>query len=737
MRVGMRAEEKAAVLLEAMPYVRAFWGKTVVVKYGGHLDQDLKSFAEDVVFLHLVGIRPVVVHGGGREISALMERLGKKPVFVEGLRVTDRETVEIAEMVLSGKVNQEIVAAIAARGGRAVGVSGKDGALMRARKKEGPIDLGFVGEVQEVDPRLVATLLDSGYVPVCAPIALGPDGEAYNLNADTAAAELAVALGAEKLVLLTDVAGVLRDRHDPSSLVSVLGPDEAEALINEGGVEGGMIPKLRACLRAVRGGVKSAHIVDGRRPHLLLVEIFTRAGAGTMVLSSPDASAQAAAETVAPGEAGAATPATTEEAGAATPDVTEGAGAASEDAAVESGEATGEEIVELESRHFWPVFRRQPLVLVRGQGSRVWDIQGRCYLDFVTGLAVCGLGHCHPRVTQAIAEQAGQLVHTSSLYYTVPQVLLARELARLSGLERAFFANSGAEANEGAIKLARKFGSGDGRHQIVTAYRSFHGRTLATLAATGQEKYQRGFAPLPPGFGYVPFGDVPALERAVTPETVAVMVEPVQGEGGIYPASPDFMAALARLQEDGILLICDEIQCGLGRTGRWFAFQRYDVRPDIVTLAKSLGGGVPIGAVLAREEVASCLGPGDHGSTFGGNPLACRAALAYLEALQEEGAVENAARTGEHLATRLARLAGRHPVVAEVRALGLMAGMELRVPGAPVVAACRERGLLVNCTEEVVIRLLPPLNVTRREVDEAVDILDQALAVAGEEGYRG
>jgi acetylglutamate kinase len=715
----MRAEEKAAVLLEALPYVRGFRGKTVVIKYGGHLDRDLCSFAEDVVFLHLVGIRPVVVHGGGREISALMERLGKKPVFVDGLRVTDRETMEIAEMVLSGKVNQEIVAAICACGGRAVGLSGRDGALMRARKKDAPVDLGFVGEVEEVDPRLVSTLLDSGYVPVCAPIALGPAGEAYNLNADTAAAELAVAVGAEKLVFLTDVPGVLRDRRDPSSLVSVLGVEEAEALIEGGAVDGGMIPKLRACLRAVRGGVKSAHIVDGRRPHFLLVEIFTREGAGTMVV--PEARAAAP-----PGEAGVAAPAAPA-AVAASP----------AEASVPPEVPSEQEVVELERRYFWPVFRRQPVVLVRGHGSRVWDMRGRCYLDFVTGLAVCGLGHCHPRVARAIAEQAGQLVHTSSLYYTVPQVLLARELARLSGLERVFLANSGAEANEGAIKLARKFGAGSGRHHIITARRSFHGRTLATLAATGQEKYHRGFAPLPPGFSYVPFGDVAALEAAVTPETVAVMVEPVQGEGGIYPASPEFMAALVRLQQRGVLLICDEIQCGLGRTGRWFAFQHYDVRPDIVTLAKSLGGGVPIGAVLAREGVASCLGPGDHGSTFGGNPLACRAALAYLEALQEEGAVENAARMGEYLAGRLAELARRHPAVAEVRALGLMAGIQLRVPGAPVVDACRERGLLVNCTEDVVIRLLPPLNVTREEVDEAIGILDGALAVADEEGYRG
>lgn len=277
------AEEKAAILLEAIPYIQGWQGKTVVIKYGGHLDGELGAFAQDVVFLRLVGVRPVVVHGGGRQISALMERLGKEPVFVDGLRVTDRETAEIAEMVLSGKVNREVVAAIVARGGRAVGLSGRDGALMRARKKEGPVDLGLVGEVEKVDPHLVTTLLEGGYIPVCAPVALGPGGEAYNVNADTVAAELAVALGADSLALLTDVPGVLRDPLDPASLVPVLTGEEAEAMLASGQVRGGMIPKLRACLRAVRGGVKSAHILDGRRPHLLLEQLFAGAGEGTTV----------------------------------------------------------------------------------------------------------------------------------------------------------------------------------------------------------------------------------------------------------------------------------------------------------------------------------------------------------------------------------------------------------------------------------------------------------------------
>lgn len=390
-----------------------------------------------------------------------------------------------------------------------------------------------------------------------------------------------------------------------------------------------------------------------------------------------------------------------------------------------------EDTIRLEGTHIMQTYRRQPVVLTQGKGTRVWDADGREYLDFVSGLAVCGLGHCHPAVAQAIADQAATLIHCSNLYYTVPQARLAARLASLTGLERVFFANSGAEANEGAIKLARKYGRthGGDRHEIVCTHNSFHGRTLATLAATGQPRYRQGFEPLPPGFVHVPFNDPAALRTAVGSQTVAIMVEPVQGEGGIHPATAAFMQTLYDLRKQhGVLLIFDEIQCGLGRTGRWFAFEHYRVRPDIMTLAKSIASGLPLGAVCAREEVASALTRGDHASTFGGNPVACRAALAVLDAMEAEGQPALAAATAAHFRRRLDELAAQHRCITDVRGLGLMLAIELDRDAMPVVDACRERGLLVNCTAGTVLRFLPPVNVSPAEVDRALDIVAAVLS---------
>lgn len=396
---------------------------------------------------------------------------------------------------------------------------------------------------------------------------------------------------------------------------------------------------------------------------------------------------------------------------------------------------TGEEVIARGERYIMNTYNRLPLALVRGEGSYVWDSSGRKYLDFVTGLAVNSLGHRHPRVIEAVRTQLELLFHCSNLYWSSPQVELARLLVENSGLDKVFFCNSGAEANEGAIKLARKYARkkwGPGKFEIISMLKSFHGRTLATLAATGQEKFRRGFEPIPPGFIHVPFNDIHALETAVGPATCAVLLEPVQGEGGVYVGGKEYLKQVRRLCDDaGLLLVLDEVQCGMGRTGKLFAFQHYDIKPDIVTLAKALGGGLPIGAMLATAEVAAAFSPGDHASTFGGNPVACAAGVAVIKAILEEELTLNAARMGEYLIAKLGELKSKHPKILEVRGLGLLIGLELEAGGSAVVNSCYRRGLLVNCIGENVIRLLPPLNTTKEEVDQAVSILEEALSENG------
>jgi len=382
-------------------------------------------------------------------------------------------------------------------------------------------------------------------------------------------------------------------------------------------------------------------------------------------------------------------------------------------------------------KYLMKTYGRLQMALVRGSGARVWDADGREYLDFVGGLAVNALGHCHPAVTRAIADQAETLMHVSNLYYIEPQVKLAQILVENSCGDRVFFCNSGAEANEAAIKLARKYakinGSAD-KYEIITALKSFHGRTLATLTATGQAKYQQGFEPLPPGFKYVPFNDLDALKAAVGPNTCAVMLEPVQGEGGVIAAGPGYLQGVRKLcSEEGLLLIFDEVQCGLGRTGKFLAHQHYGVEPDIFTLAKALGGGFPIGAAVAREEVAAAFVPGDHASTFGGNPLACAAGLAAMDQLINQGVVENAARVGEYFMGKLVEMSSRYSFVREVRGMGLILGLELAVDGRQIVSRCQDNGLLINCVNNSVLRFLPPLIITEGDVDQATGILERIL----------
>ncbi len=379
---------------------------------------------------------------------------------------------------------------------------------------------------------------------------------------------------------------------------------------------------------------------------------------------------------------------------------------------------------------------RMPMVIARGEGARLWDTEGKEYLDFVSGgRAVTGLGHCHPKVVEAIRRQAGELIHVSNDFYNEPQLLLAKRLSALFG-GRCFFCNSGAEAIEAAIKLARKHAykaAGADKHHIITMLNSFHGRTMGALAATGQPKYQQAFQPLPAGFLHVPFNDVAALEAAVNAKTCAVMVEPILGESGVYPATSEYLAAARRLcDEQRAVLIFDEVQTGLGRTGKMFAYQHYEVEPDIITLAKGLGAGVPIGAMLAREPVASSFEPGDHASTFGGSPLPAAVGLAVLDVIEEEGLLAHAVAIGKRLAEGLKVLQQKTPLVTEVRGQGLMIAVDLAQPvAARVKAECLNRGLLIITVGDQMLRLLPPLILSEEQADRGLVILSEVLEALG------
>jgi acetylornithine/N-succinyldiaminopimelate aminotransferase len=380
-------------------------------------------------------------------------------------------------------------------------------------------------------------------------------------------------------------------------------------------------------------------------------------------------------------------------------------------------------------------YKRAPVAFSHGRGVRLFDLEGREYLDFIGGIAVSSLGHAHPALVAAVAAQVARYIHVSNLYQIPEQVAAAERLTAVSGLPRAFFCNSGAEANEAAIKLARKRAKsalGAGSYEILVTDNSFHGRTLATVAATGNPRYQAGFEPLPAGFRFVPFDDLAAMRSAVTNATCAILVEPVQGEGGILRPSDGYLPGLRALcDEKRLLLVLDEVQTGIGRTGKMFAYQHAGIRPDVVTIAKGVAGGVPAGVVLATEEAAAHFVPGDHGSTFGGNALASAAICAVLDAIEREGLVENAQTSGERLAAGLERLRATHPILLEVRGAGLLVGADLSIDAAPVVEACLARGLLVNAVRPKTLRFAPPLIVSPAEVDRALEILDEALVAVG------
>jgi acetylornithine aminotransferase len=390
-----------------------------------------------------------------------------------------------------------------------------------------------------------------------------------------------------------------------------------------------------------------------------------------------------------------------------------------------------QEIIKKADQVIAKTYKRFPIVIAKGKGCQLWDTNGKKYTDFVAGIAVCNLGHAHPRISKALCMQADTLFHVSNLYYTIPQVDLASWLTQNSFADRAFFCNSGAEANEAAIKLARKYfkEKGEtGRYRIISMEQSFHGRTMATLSATGQDKIKQGFEPVLEGFDYVPFNDINALRGTIGPSTCAVLIEPIQGEGGVRCPDPEYLKAIRQTCDDtGILLIFDEIQTGMGRTGRLFAYEHFGITPDIMTLAKALANGLPIGAMLAREEVADAFGPGSHASTFGGTPVVTAASLEFVRVLSEENIIDHCKNIGGYFKERLSWLKDRHEVIEDVRGIGLLLGMKLRIQGDQIVALCMEKGFLINCIQGNILRFIPPLIIEKQEIDALVACLDEIL----------
>ena len=667
--------DRAEVLTQALPYIKRYTGKTVVIKYGGNamVDESLKKqVMEDIVLLSLIGVKVVLVHGGGPEISEVMDKFGKTPEFVDGLRVTDKETVDIVQMVLAGKVNKTLVNMIEMYGGRAVGISGLDGKLIEATVKNEK--LGYVGEITKVRIGIVTDILEKGYIPVVSTIGRDSEGNTYNINGDTAAASIAGALGAERLIMMTDISGILRDKDDPSSLIPEISVSEAQALQRDGIISGGMIPKVDCCIEALQKGVKNAVIMDGRVPHSILMELLTNEGAGTMFTNKRDMS-----------------------------------------------------IKEKDKNYIAGTYNRFPVVLSHGKGSLVYDEAGKEYIDMGAGIGVTSFGIADDMWQAAVSEQAGKLQHMSNLYYTEPCAVLAEKLCEKTGMSKVFFSNSGAEANECAIKIARKYAAekkGPEYSTIVTLKNSFHGRTLTTLAATGQDHYHELYQPLTPGFISIDPENIFELEAVGSSNKIAaIMLECIQGEGGVVDLKKSFVnEAVEYAQSHDILIIVDEVQTGNGRTGKLYSYMNYGITPDIITTAKGLAGGLPLGATLLGDKVKDTFAFGDHGSTFGGNPVCCAGAISVLDRIDEELLSE----VNKKSAFIFESLQGA-PGIEGVSGMGLMIGIKTKKPAAEVVAECIERGVLCLTAKDKV-RLLPALNIPNQILKKAIDVIKEVCA---------
>ena len=674
---------KANTLIEALPWLARFHGKTVVVKYGGHAMVDAevqRAFAADLVFLRYVGIKPVVVHGGGPQISSMLSRLGIATEFRGGLRVTTPESIDVVRMVLVGQVGRELVGLVNEHGPFAVGMSGEDARLFTAKRRPayvdgGPVDVGLVGEVDHVNIDAVADIIGAGRIPVISTVAPDARGVVHNLNADTAAGALAAALGADKLIVLTDVPGLYRDWPDTSSLVSVVSADRARADVAEAGgrdgAEDGSLPARRP--RRGAGGTR------GRRKGATLPPAGDLHGRGVR----------------------------------------------------DNGDRVMSALTQRWSASMMDNYGTPWMGLVRGEGAVLWDEAGKSYVDLLGGIAVNVLGHAHPAVVAAVARQISTLGHVSNLFVAEPPVALAERLLAKAGRDgRVFFCNSGAEANEAAFKLSRR----TGRTHVVAAAGGFHGRTMGALALTGQPAKADPFRPLPGDVEHVPYGDVGKLAAAVTDATAMVILEPIQGENGVVVPPAGYLASAREITAShGTLLVLDEVQTGVGRTGHWFAHQAEGIEPDVITLAKGLGGGLPIGACVVFGQFFELLEKGSHGSTFGGNPVVCAAALAVLDTIEKENLLDHAKRLGERLRGGIEALG--HPLVAEVRGAGFLLGIALTAPVAARVSdALRTLGFLTNAVQPDAVRLAPPLVLTADQADAFLAALPGALTEAGRGG---
>ena len=617
-----------------------------------------------------------IVHGGGNEIAELQKRLEMKVVHFEGLRVTDQASLEVAEMILSGTINKKVVSGLIAAGIDAIGISGIDRGLFRCTKKSHPsVDLGLVGEIHDVRPEVVYDLVHNNITPVISPISLGADGKHYNVNADEAAAALAVAVKATKLFFVSNVPGIIQDNN----VITTLDPATAIELIEQKVIKSGMVPKILSAIQAVKEGVDQVRIVDGKG---------LSKDTGTTIISN-----------------------------------------ASGNKLPNTNKDTSD-VVTAEAKFVVSTYSRPLPVFTHGKGVYLFDTEGRRYLDFTAGIAVTALGHSDKQWVEAVSRQAGKLTHVSNLYHTEPHVELAQQLTESSFADRVYFCNSGTEANEAAFKFARKWARANHhtnvKTRIVAFEGSFHGRTTGSLAATSKTKYRSPFEPLMPGIDFATLNDIASAEKTITNETCAVIVEPIQGEGGVNTASNDFLSELRKIcDKNKALLIFDEVQCGLARTGHLWAYQNSGIRPDIMTLAKPLAGGLPIGATLVTEDVAQTIHPGDHGSTFAAGPLVCKAANVVFNRVSQPDFIANVASTGKYLKQKLLQLEPQQLV--DVRGSGLLIGAEFSCAIDPLIQAAAKRGLLLISAGENVLRLCPPLIVTMAQVDEAIEIIGESL----------